>query len=82
MTFKDYLNQSDPRRHPEVWVTEKDCESIFPNYANDSMVVTLKIQDTVHMYLMPPDSDHLYTIDDDGNKQKLSCFRFKKDENS
>ena len=82
MTFKEYLNQSNPARHPQVWVTEEDCDSIFPNYADNSMVITLRVHDTIHMYVMPLDSDHLYTIDGDGNKQKLSCFRFKKNETS
>ena len=78
MTFTEYINQTTPKRQVNVTITENDCYQTFNDYA--CKVIVLLINDTFYHYLLPKDrpsySTLLWTMDSDGNKKSLSCFRF------
>ena len=78
MIFNEYINQTNPKRQHNVKVSEKDCYQTFNTY--NGKVIVLLINDTLYHYLLPKDrpsySTLLWTMDSDGNKKSLSCFRF------
>jgi len=75
MNFQQYISQQNPVRHYSVNVMENDCTQIY-NVHFGGKVIVLTIDDTMYSYLLTPDSNVLYSMDSDGNKKSMSCFRF------
>ena len=80
MTFNEYINQTTPKRSINVQITKDDCYHTYNVY--NGLVIMLLIGGEYYSYLLPKDrifnlkSSLLYTMDNDGNKKSLSCFRF------
>ena len=78
MNFKAYLRQQDPRRHPRVYVRESDCYGVYyGQLPSGRAIIDLKIHGEHYHYLLPDDSNLLWTMDEDGNPKRPSCFLFK-----
>ena len=76
MTFQDYINQENPKRHYNgVIVEEKDCVSIS-DIGRGDRIAMLKIHDRYYTYLIPNGLLGFYLMDEDGNKKACSCFTF------
>ena len=78
ITFKDYLAEEDPIKHgtASIKVTEIDFKKATFDNSRDQ-VVTLEVHKKFYEYFIPKNSKHLYTMDSDGNKQKLSVFFYE-----
>ncbi|MDA3822973.1 MAG: hypothetical protein PF450_10245 [Bacteroidales bacterium] len=74
MTFKEYKEQLDPKRHPDVVIKRDECFSIFPTGIPDVEGVILKINDGFYTYRKSAASTRLYTIDKVGNEKARSVF--------
>lgn len=81
MTLKEYLNQQDAQRMPEVILTENDI-AIQAKYKVGVDMLTLVTINGLwekfgvsRPYLKINNESALYTTDNDGNKKSLSCFR-------
>lgn len=78
MNFQQYIRQQDPRRHPTVYVTKNDCYGYYPgDLPSAKAIICLEINHEYYMYLLPKDSNVLWTMDEDGNPKRMSCFHFK-----
>lgn len=86
MTFKEYLKQKDPvKQHiGTVSVDEDDCFAYWKSYkvfnsvshyGEWAWVIDLRIGSMHIEYLKLPQSDALYTMDEDGNKKRMSVFK-------
>lgn len=75
MTFSEYINQKNPKKLPcfTVLVTNDDIEDKYLHYGK--WFVGLRINGVYHTYILHNDS--LYTMDEDGNKDKPTVFYFK-----
>ncbi len=89
MTLAEYLNQTDPKRYPDVklkaselhfWGGGYGCQlvsfddSILPLCESDNAREVAK-QMIGTCYAIKPDSSRLFTTDSDSNPRKESCFR-------
>ena len=78
MTFKEYLEQTDPVRMPHVEIKLSDCEiiTIHARRTNIHAMITLCMYDKVFQYALLKDCNQLRTTDEHGNPKNLSCFHF------
>lgn len=81
MTLKQYLNQKDPARMPQVVLGEKD-------YIVAGTITRITGEKRSRVYINTKDpllagieycliGSGLYTVDRDGNPKNRSCFRIK-----
>lgn len=86
MTFKEYVNQKDPVKQPigTVSINEDDCYNISTSHMMYNIIsgkqdwcyfIELVIGNMHIEYLKLPQSDTLYTMDEDGNKKRMSVFK-------
>lgn len=75
MTFKEYVGQKNPQKQHyfTVQVTDDDVENKYLHYGK--WFIELKINSVNHTYILHNDS--LYTMDEDGNRDKPTVFYFK-----
>jgi hypothetical protein len=76
MNFQQYIIQENPKKRNFVKVRYQDIEQIQSSILGQS-IITLKIHGTLYDYLLTKESEILYTIDQDGNKKRRSCFSYK-----
>lgn len=80
MNFQAYLRQQDPKRHPRVYIERSDCYGYYTgSLPYGRAIVDLEIHGEHYLYLLPTDSERLWTMDEDGNPKARSCFQFIKD---
>jgi hypothetical protein len=76
MNFQQYISQKNPIKHYSVSIGEGDCTQIYNVLPNGNKVIVLNIDDVLYSYLLTPESSILYSMDNDGNKKCISCFRY------
>jgi len=81
MTLTEYINQVDPIRNPNV-VLEKNefitSESIWNGVEKLTFIEIPALYTKYRIsgnYIQIDDRPELYTMSDDGNVKRLSCFR-------
>ncbi|MCB0744316.1 MAG: hypothetical protein KDC67_10460 [Ignavibacteriae bacterium] len=72
MNFQEYINQKDPQRRYFVEVKESDCLDII--FDLNQWLILLQIGEDIFAYAKRPDSNLLYTMDEDRNVKGVSCF--------
>ena len=82
MTFKEYINQSNPEKHPifSVLVSEDDIHQSYETYyvwmqnqKHRGKIIVLKIYDELISYLSI--NNNLWTMDEYGNPYKPTVFK-------
>jgi hypothetical protein len=75
MNFQQYINQVDPQRVKRVEVRKEDClQTYSAKPYGGKLFVVLEVGGSRFEYLLTNENNHLYTMDKDGNKKKISCF--------
>ena len=74
MTFLEYVNQTDPKRHPNVKVNLEYIKQAYQ--VGNEWHIVLELNGKEYSYLKFKDDDCLYTITEDGNKNKRSVFEW------
>ena len=78
MTFNEYISQEKASNLPigSVSVTEKDAFSVINSVRDTSTtLVILKFNPIYHYYIVHK-NNVLYSMDDEGNPDKPSVFKF------
>jgi hypothetical protein len=87
MTLKEYLNQKDPVKMPDVFLEDSDYTIGITTYdyytgtnvKKELTQIFIKCSDTIGLngteYLKVEGVSRLFTVDSDGNRKSLSCFR-------
>lgn len=79
MTLEEYLNQKDPVKMPNVWLTEQDYDKVHKiKLPNGDTLTQILIKGIDFIYLQKNNLSHLYTQDGDGNIKAISCFNIEK----
>lgn len=81
MTFQEYLSQDGLKKSYNVQVKKSDAYWFKPAIDNRyDYEVCLEIHGDYFNYVTKVGSNHLFTVDQDGNAKALSCFVLDWDE--
>ena len=74
MTFQEYLNQTDPKRKPNVELTMEDLYNVYPIYRRNESIylIELLIHGKIYDYRLENETGVLWTMDNDGNSKSRS----------